>query len=269
MKPLAISNFIYDEISLKDFDNGNYMIGFFSSDYDVEEVQQNINKTSLYMGREQPFVYINYEETLSFTIGIIKNPCKKDAVDEITWMEMEQLKRWLCRPAPHKFKLDDPKYEDIFWEGTFEVKEVVTGSKRTGVELTFISTRPFALQEDVIFTGELLADEQLTINDTSMEIGYIYPQITVKCLEDGDLSIYNDFDERETIIKNCKANEEITFSKYLQVETSDNTHEIYNDFNFVFTRICNNFNTGENVFTFSLPCEYTIIYNPIRKVLPV
>ena len=266
---MAISNFIYDEISLKDFDNGNYMIGFFSSDYDVEEVQQNINKTSLYMGREQPFVYINYEETLSFTIGIIKNPCKKDAVDEITWMEMEQLKRWLCRPAPHKFKLDDPKYEDIFWEGTFEVKEVVTGSKRTGVELTFISTRPFALQEDVIFTGELLADEQLTINDTSMEIGYIYPQITVKCLEDGDLSIYNDFDERETIIKNCKANEVITIDKNLQISSTFETHKIADDFNYTYYRINNSFNSTANSLTSNLAISYEIRYSPIAKAVIV
>lgn len=111
--------------------------------------------------------------------------------------------------------------------------------------------------------------EEVIIEDSSMEIGYIYPEITIRCLEDGNLSIYNDFDQRETIVENCSADEEITFSKYLQIESSLSEHEIYDDFNFVFTRIGNNFVTGENILTFSLPCEFTITYNPIRKVLPV
>lgn len=265
---MAISNFIYDGLSLKNYDHNNYMIGFFSAEYNMEDGKQNINKSSLYMGREQPFTYINYEDTLTFTIGVIKNPCK-DENEEITLEQMENLKRWLCRPAPHKFKIDDPRYQDIFWEGTFELREMAAGNKRVGAELTFISTRPFALQEDITFSGEIEANGELTIEDTSTEIGYIYPEITIKCLEDGDLSIYNDFDQRETIVENCSADEEITFSKYLQIESSLSEHEIYDDFNFVFTRIGNNFVTGENILTFSLPCEFTITYNPIRKVLPV
>ena len=135
--------------------------------------------------------------------------------------------------------------------------------------MTFISTRPYALQDDVVFSGELNANGNVTINDLSTEIGYIYPTLIISCLDSGNLSIYNDFDQRTTTINNCSANEKIVFSKYLQIESSESSHNVYDDFNYTFLRIGNNFVTGENVLTFSLPCEYIITYNPIRKVLPI
>ena len=265
---MSFSNFIYDNISLSDFYDGRYVIGYFSTNDHLEEGKQNINQVSLFNGREQPFVYVNYEDTLSFTITIIKNPCKTDEY-AFTIGEMEELKRWLCRPAPHRFKIDASEYSDIFWEGTFEVEEEVVGSQRGGLTLTFISTRPYALQDDVVFSGEIDANGNVTINDLSTEIGYIYPTLIINCLDSGNLSIYNDFDQRTTTINNCSANEKIVFSKYLQVESSESSHNVYDDFNYTFLRIGNNFVTGENVLTFSLPCEYIITYNPIRKVLPI
>ena len=265
---MAISSFTYDGISLKDFNDGKYILGYFSADDTPKEGQRTYNKTSLFMGLEQPFVYSNYEETITFTLGIIKNPCATDE-SEITIKEMEELKRWLCRPAPHSFKIDDPKYEDIFWEGTFQIEEDITGSRRTGVVLTFESTRPYALQEDVILMGDTEAEDSIIILDESVEIGYIYPDMVITCKESGDLTINNSFDNRQTIIKNCEQDETITFSKYLQVTSSSESHDIANDFNYKFLRIGNNFDTQENIISFSLPCEYSIIYNPVRKVIPI
>lgn len=265
---MSFSNFFYDDIALSDFNNGKYVIGYFSTNDHLEEGKQNINQVSLFNGREQPFVYINYEDTLSFTITVIKNPCVTDQY-AFTIEEMEELKRWLCRPAPHRFKIDAPDYVNIFWEGTFEIEEEVIGAQRGGLTLTFKSTRPYALQDDVIYSGGTEANQEILINDVSTEIGYIYPTIVVTCLTGGNLSIYNDFDQRTTIVNNCSANETITFSKYLQISTTDSGHAISNDFNYQFLRIGNNYVTTENIITFSLPCEYTITYNPIRKVLPI
>ena len=265
---MAISSFTYDGISLKTFNGGKYILGYFSADENPKEGDRNYNKVSLYMGLEQPFVYSNYEDTITFTLGIIKNPCATDEA-EITIEEMEELKRWLCRPAPHSFKIDDPKYEDIFWEGTFHLEEDITGSKRTGVILTFESTRPYALHEEIVYTGEVEQDAAIIINDTSVEIGYIYPDMRIVCKGSGDLTIFNSFDNRQTIIKNCQEDEIIVFSKYLQIGSTIATHDIANDFNYKFLRIGNNFDTQENIISFSLPCEYMISYNPIRKVVPV
>jgi hypothetical protein len=259
---------MYDGINLNDFQNGKYVIANFTTGNVPTEGQRNIAQTSLFSGKEQPFLYQNYSSTLSFSISIIKNPCMDDNI-YFNIQDIEELKRWLCRPAPHVFRLIDSQYSEVFWEGSFNLTEEVVGSKRIGVTMNFVSTRPFALQNDVEYSGTVDGGNSITINDLSVEQGFLYPEMTVVCLESGDLEIHNDFENRTTIIKNCEAEEEITFSKYLQVSSSNNTHDIYNDFNYKFFRICNNYETNENVVTFSLPCKYAIIYNPIRKVIPI
>lgn len=265
---MAISSFTYDGISLKTFNGGKYILGYFSADENPKEGDRNYNKVSLYMGLEQPFVYSNYEDTITFTLGIIKNPCATDEA-EITIEEMEELKRWLCRPAPHIFQLDEPEYEDIYWEGTFHLEEQLTGSKRAGIIITFESTRPYALQNEVIFEGSVEAGESIIIEDSSVEIGYIYPTINITCKEDGKLTIVNSYDNRQTIVDNCTNEEIIYFSKYLQIASSDTSHILADDFNFKFLRIGNNMETRTNEISFSLACDYSIAYNPIRKVIPV
>ena len=265
---MAISNFIYDGLNLKeDFDN-KYILGYFSADETPKEGERNYNKTSLFMGLEQPFVYSNYEDTLTFTMSVIKNPCATD-VDSISVTEMEELKRWLCRPAPHVFQLDEPEYEDIYWEGTFKLEEQLVGSRRAGVILTFESTRPYALQNEIIFEGSVNAGDTITIEDSSVEIGYIYPTMTVTCKELGNLTIFNSYDNRQTIVNNCIVDETISFSKYLQISSSRTVHELGNDFNYKFLRIGNNIETNINEISFSMACDYTIAYNPVRKVIPV
>jgi len=265
---LSAADFIYDGVKLSEFKNGAFLVANFTTGNTPTEGQRNINQTPLFMGKEQPFLYQNYTSTLTFTISIIKNPCY-DSLGVISIQDMEDLKRWLCRPAPHAFKLTENEYKNIFWEGSFNITEELRGSTRIGATLTFVSTRPFALQEDTIFSNTVEAGETITITDTSVELGYIYPNMTVKCLEAGDLIITSDFEDRQTVIKNCKQDEIITFSKYLQIESSDTEHALYDDFNYKFPRICNNINTNVNNITFSLACEYSIIYNPIRKVIPV
>lgn len=265
---MSVTDFMYDGTVFSAFQNGKYVMANFTTGNTPTEGQRNITQASLFSGKEQPFLYQNYSSTLSFVISIIKNPCKDDNI-YMTVADMEELKRWLSRPAPHVFRLLDPEYDTIFWEGSFNITEEVVGANRVGATLSFVSTRPFALQNDVTYYGTLESNESIIINDSSMEQGYLYPDMAITCLEAGDLIINNDFDERSTIVKNCTANEVITFSKYLQVTSSDESHAIYDDFNYKFFRICNNYETNENVITFSLPCEYSITYNPIRKVIPI
>ena len=280
---LSIANFIYDDISFNTFEGGKYVIAGFNTETTASEGTRNLNQISLFMGKERPFGYLTYDTTLTFTISIIKNPCMDDNIIMGT-SEIERLKRWLCRPAPHKLKLvsgestnknwDDyfnqfNQYENIYWEGSFNVTEELIGGRRIGVSLTFISTRPFALQEDTVFSGIIEAGQSIIIKDASNEIGYLYPDMTIKCLEGGELSIHNDFEDRYTVVENCTANETITFSRYLQITSDSASHNVYDNFNYVFLRIGNNFYSNENVLTFSMGCEYEIRYNPIRKVLPV
>jgi hypothetical protein len=108
----------------------------------------------------------------------------------------------------------------------------------------------------------------LIIQDYSDEVGYIYCDATIKCLEGGDLAIYNiDDNINDVIVNNCSAGEVITLRGQQKIIESDSWHEaLYNDFNYNFLRICNSYENTNNEFWASIKCEVTITYSPIRKV---
>ena len=124
---------------------------------------------------------------------------------------------------------------------------------------------PFGTQDFKIFTKDLSANEQFSIIDESDNIGYIYPDIQIKCKSDGDLELHNSIEDRTTIIKNCKSGEIISIDKNLNISTSLSSHKIYNDFNFIFFRIANSFNNNQNIISVNISCEITIKYYPIVK----
>ena len=108
-----------------------------------------------------------------------------------------------------------------------------------------------------------------SINDTSHEEGYIYPytEITIGDIgsEKKTLEITNAIENRETIIKNCVAGEVITMD-YPVIKSSISSHNIQNDFNWVFFRVANTYENSRNDLTISLPCTIKIKYSPIVKV---
>lgn len=104
-----------------------------------------------------------------------------------------------------------------------------------------------------------------SLNDTSYEEGYIYPQMEITVKEDGDLIIHNSIENRETCITNCRANEVITMD-YPVIKSSDSSHNIQNDFNWTFFRIANTYNNSRNDLVVTLPCSIKIKYSPIVKV---
>lgn len=104
-----------------------------------------------------------------------------------------------------------------------------------------------------------------SINDTSCEEGYIYPEMEITVKKDGDLFIYNSIENRETCIANCKTNEVITLD-YPIIRSSDSSHKIQNDFNWTFFRVANTYNNSRNDLIISLPCSIKIKYSPVVKV---
>ena len=104
-----------------------------------------------------------------------------------------------------------------------------------------------------------------SLNDTSYEEGYIYPQMEITIKADGDLTIHNSIENRETYIANCKINEVITFD-YPIIKSSDSSHNIQNDFNWNFFRVANTYENSRNDLVVTLPCSIKIKYSPIVKV---
>lgn len=269
-----VTDFIYDGLRLSDL---GYMIVSFegskSGEVDTDS-QISYNHAPMMSGKRQPYITSIYEDPLKMEIQIGKNLCVdgKESTSKsaytITLDDMAFLKRWLVRPHPHKLNITGDEYNGIYWMGSFNVSEYVFGDGRVGATLEFECDAPFGYKEDVVFSGDLDTNGTFEYNCTSDEIGWIYPNLTITVKEDGDLNIKNT-DNREIIIKNCKANEVITIDKNLQISSTFETHKIADDFNYTYYRINNSFNSTANSLTSNLAISYEIRYSPIAKAVIV
>lgn len=228
--------------------------------------QRAFSSISMHHGKYQPIVVALYDAALTFELDICK--MTTDETIYVTPSEAAELKRWLLSPASQEFYVIGDKYAGYYWSGSFNVSEVHADSMCVGFHLTFTCDAPFGYKDLRTFSGSVGINGVVTIEDTSDEEGYIYPTITITPSEAGTLTIVNNFDGAETIIKNCLNSETIKFSGgTLQLSSSAISHAIHDDFNYVFPRINNKYGSTTNVFTFSLPCSYSISYRPIAKVV--
>lgn len=270
-----VTDFIYDGLRLSDL---GYMIVSFDGSSKGGEIeidsQLSYNHAPMMGGKRQPYITSIYEDPLKMEFYIGKNICVNGKQDTskasytITVNDMAYLKRWLVRHSPHKLTVVGDEYNGIYWMGSFSVEEYVLNDGRIGASLTFECDAPFGYKDDIAITGTLNSDEEIEFDCVSDEIGWIYPDITLNIKEDGDLVLKNN-DERETIIKNCKANEIITIDKNLQISSSLSSHKIADDFNYTYYRINNQFGSVVNKINSNLPISFEIKYSPYAKVVIV
>lgn len=258
-------DFEYDNHALSDF---GFMICKFGSD-GLQTIsngsQITFNTISKLTGKEFELVSVQYDNCLESTFQICKNPCSNDNL-EMTVEEVRKLSRWLNRKEFLKFKLFDDEYYDLYFEASFNISRIELEGKIVGLELNMITNRPFALQEPkTILIENTVTNGTKVINDNSDEEGYIYPYMEITINQDGDLSIYNKFEDRTMLIKNCTVGEVITLD-YPIIKTSYDSHKIQNDFNWNFFRISNTFNNPRNEITISIPCTIKLTYSPIVKI---
>ena len=260
-------DFVYDDISLSSL---GYTVCNFGTDSSIDTVttdsQRSFQHTSMLYGKYLPLIATTYEDRLEITFTVCRMP--KFNNPDLSVEDVRFMKRWLNRPTYHKFKIVHEGFSGIYFEGTFNVQEMRFAGYVNGLELTFISNRPFALHEPMIYRASLESSTSyLDIFDLSDEIGSIYPEIQVTCKASGNLSIINSFDERRTTIANCSNGEVITFTPNLVIQTNDPEHAIYDDFNWNFLRISNTLYEKKNRLTASLPCSIYVTYSPIVKAV--
>lgn len=211
----------------------------------------------------------SYEECLETTIQICKHSCSTD-IKEISPTEFRELTKWLSRKKFLKFKILDEAHIDLYYEAAItNIRRVEIDGCLYGLELDVITNRPFALKEPrTIIVKNLIKDGKHSINDASHEEGHIYPYIEITIddvSESANLDIYNELEDRHTIIKNCTANEVIIMD-YPIIQSSVSSHDIQNDFNYNFFRIANTYENSRNDLTISLPCTIKLKYSPVVKV---
>lgn len=265
-----IESFVYDGVDLKE--SGFSIVSFdgITNGGITTDSQRSFNQTSLFAGKYHPFLTTTYDTPLIMKFQIMALPCPNGSFRtdnfEITLERMRWLKTWLSQSKPCRLTIPNSEYEGIVWEGSFNVEEIVMGSKRIGAELTFTSNRPFGFTE-VNGYASVSANGTISLNNTSDEYGYIYPDLSVTLLGSGDLEITNSFDSRETVVENCVSGEVITFDHLLIISSSVSSHDVSSDFNYVFQRLNRDNESGTNILTFNLPCQVTYSFRLIRKVV--
>ena len=263
-------DFNYDGLFLSDF--GCIICTFDNPGTDDFSVGSDIsfNTATVNFGKRNFLTSIQYNDCLTAEFSICKNV--ENMMDEenryFTIEQQRELTRWLNRPEFLPLYIVDEGYENIYFEGSFNLSKVEVAGNIIGFNLEFTSNRPFGLNRPYVrkFTVSK-AGQRIVIQDMSDEIGYIYADITITCGTAGTLTITNDIDGRVTEVKNCVAGEKITM-KDMIIESDNASHQsnIMNDFNFSFLRISNKFGERKNGLTFSMPCIVTLSYSPIRKV---
>lgn len=270
-------NFIYDDLGLDDF---GFMICTFegSSGSEVVTAGSNItfNTVPRHRGKTHSLTGTQYDECLQAKFSIAKNPCEYDDM-KITKDEFRDIMRWLNRNEFLEFRLiDESEYdtETCFYKASFNIEKRLIGGLIYGIDLTLETDAPFGYAEERVITLNMEANEEYTIYDTSDEIGYIYPDITITCGADGELILKNISEDTETRIKGCSGGidnngEVITIdgSTFILKSTLQ-SHHLYDDFNYEFFRIGNTYNRRENVITSTLPCTLELRYRPIIKDAP-
>lgn len=260
-------DFEYDGIFASDYD---LMICSFDGAGGVETVDCGsaitFNTVPLLNGTRYALTSTLYENDTEYTFQI----CKSSCLSRITPFDSDEQRnvfRWLNRnDGFHKLKIIQEGYENIYFEGSFNIKSVQINGEVYGFELTFVTNRPFALLETNKYVINATSENYVfSFNDCSDNIGHIYPRIQIKCNENGDIKIHNSIEDRTTVIKNCSVGEIITCDEFMNISTSLPSHHLYDDFNFVFFRVANRFDEIKNTLTISIPCQIIIEYNPIVK----
>ena len=223
-----------------------------------------------------------YDESYTTTFEIGKFNCKDPDDNTFTPEEVSHFMRWLNKKDEFKkFKMiyKDGELADVYYNASFNIEPIRCYGDIIGLKLTMETDAPFAYYDEIEYTMEFTEDKlNHSFFDTSDEIGYIYPStMTIEMLGDGDLEMVNSQEpDRITSIKNCIKGEIITLVGNLFPSSSEVHDGLYNDFNYVFPRICNenkdiygygySIDNMENVFTVNIPCKITFNYSPICKM---
>lgn len=235
----------------------------------------NFNQVSSQHGIIQYITDTSYDNVLETTFQVCKYDRKKSTASPFTFEELRDITRWLNRDEVHLLKMFGKNniYDNVCYEGTFNINKIEINGQIIGLELHFISNRPFAIENLRRFSIKANTENYVfKFNDTSDKVGYIYPTVMKIKLPETlsqdkvDVKIFNSIENRETIVKNCSAGEVITFKDILFIETSlDNHKKLYDDFNYTFFRIANTYKNRINKITISTPCEIYFEYFPIVK----
>lgn len=265
-------DFEYDGQSLSDYNcivcdfDGSSGAVFASAGSSI-----TFNKTSRNFGRGSSLSGIQYDECITATFDICKDPDVTFESDiYFTSDECRDIMRWLNRGSFHKFRVlyDDDDIDTFYYNASFNIEKIKVGERVCGLRLTMETDKPYAYGADEKFSftvTRVTTAKTFMVKDVSDDIGDIYPKLHIICNGAGNLEIYNATLDKKTIIQNCVKGEEITIDGNILMITSTSSDNVWDRFNYVFPQLTNSLKNKVNNFNFSLPCVATITYTPIIK----
>lgn len=265
-------DFEYDGKRLSDF---NSMIGYItnSSGAETYNIGSQLKFNTVYVNSSNKFnlASTQYSEAYTTTFQICRNFCdKNNSLRFYNDREVSSMIRWLNQRTFKKFKpiYSDLEYFDIYYNASFNVSPIRFSGQVIGFEVTMQTNAPFGFYEPTEYHFSLTGkDNTFTIYDTSDEIGSLYPDLVqIELLSGGNLKIESSRGDI-VIINNCLKGETIEMiGEHKIIRTSSEQHTaLYNDFNYNFLKIHNDYDNTENTYTVSLPCKIHLSYSPICK----
>ncbi len=123
-------DFIYDNCYLSNF---GFMIGRVGSSDGISSIHNGspitFHTVSTSYGLKQELISTEYQECLTATFQIFKNPCVYGYDLEITADELRKFMKWLNQKEYKKFKLVDDDYLDIYFEASFNISKLELSGK--------------------------------------------------------------------------------------------------------------------------------------------
>lgn len=229
------------------------------------------NTVARYRGKRYSLTGTQYNECITATIDICKDPDLYSDL-RISNDEYRDIMRWLNRNEFLKFQIlnEDKDQETCYYKASFNISKRIVNGDLYGLQLTMETDKPFGYGQELTVSLTISdTTKAYILSDMSDEIGYTYPSVKISCDRSGDLTIHNEMEDSTMVIKNVSVGEEITIDGSTQIiESSLDSHKIYDDFNFEFFRIGNTINDRSNRITASLPCTLELTYTPIIKDTP-
>lgn len=196
--------------------------------------------------------------------------CKIENCDVVTFTDydVEEIARWLCRDdGYHKFAFINDSGDIIEYNAIIDVNTIEINEQIAVLELTITTDSQFGYTPKTNHFV-LSANDTVYIIDNSSKIGETLVNLKLACKAEGNYVITTMFDgeTKNICIDNCKSGEIITITDMCVITTSLPSHDITDDFNYVFPKLYNTISNQKNEFSVNLPCELTITYQTKRKV---
>ena len=205
----------------------------------------------------------NYSEPLQFSFQIVKSTFEPfDAYD------YSSIARWLVRKDGYKdFMITRSDYDNIHFNVQMNIEPIEVAGNIVGITVNGITDSPFGYNQLITKTIDVNGSDTFSFVDMSDEIGYIYPDIEIEVKDNCDVIITNTHENRTFSLKNCVANEIIKINgKLLQMTTNANRN-LYDNTNYIYPRIANDYDNRKNIFKIQGNCIVTMRYREIRKVV--